>query len=230
LSYGIESGLQVFLMTGPWQVGAKASYALEENDIHYGTTRRHHEGIWQNTKYKAEIVSRYTPSGSPLTLGVRGRVLREDGWAKRPQFDEVLLYDNPLNMESIGGGLTLRVPGTGLLLGSEYILNHYDVKVEDHGAQVYRRADVIQNVGRLGVEYDLFELHSLRAGAEIVDFVIDRQLVMPPNVDRYRFSAGFRYRTGYWDIESQFIYEYYTQSAADLDRNGVGVIVWFSHI
>jgi hypothetical protein len=227
---GIETGVQTFLMTDRLQIGATITYELNENDIRYGSTRREHEGFWQQTRYGAEIVSRYTPQGSPLTVGLRARVLRDDAWAKRPEYDDVLLFDNPVDMESVGGGVTLRLPGTGLLMSTEYILNHYDVTVEDHGARQYRRADVVQNVARLGVEYDLWDLHSIRAGAEAIDFLIDRQLIMPPNTDRYRFSAGFRYRTGYWDIESQVTYERYTQDVLGLERDGVGVIVWFSHI
>jgi hypothetical protein len=216
-------------MTERLQLGAVLKYGLHETVIDYGTTKREHHGFWQRTTYDLELISRYTPKGSPLTMGLRGRVMRDDGWAKRPEYDNVLLYDNPLRLESVGGGVTLRLPSGGPLLAAEYVMNHYQITVHDYGAQLHRSADVVQHVARLGMEYDLFGLHSLRAGVEAKDFLIDRQLLTPPNVDRYRFSGGFRYRTGYWDIETQLVYDYYTQSVHELERSGLGFIVWFSH-
>jgi hypothetical protein len=227
---GVETGAQGFLTTRRLQLGAILTYELNEIDIRYGSSTREHLGLWQSTKFDLELISRYTPEGSPLTLGLRGRVMRDDGWAKRPEYDNVLLYDNPVRLESVGGGATLRLPSGGPLLAGEYVMNHYRVTVHDYGAQLHRSADVVQQVARLGMEYDLFALHSLRAGAEARDYLIDRQLLTPPNVDRYRFSAGFRYRTGYWDIETQLVYDYYTQSVVELERSGLGFIVWFSHM
>jgi hypothetical protein len=228
--WGVDAGVQSFIMTDRLQLGAVIGYGLHENDLRYGTSRREHYGFWQSTTYDFQFISRYTPAGSPLTLGLRGRVLRVDGWAKRPEFDDVLLYDNPLQTESFGGGLTFRLPPAGPLLAAEYVLNHFDVTVNDYGAKLYRHLDVIQNIARLGVEYDLFGLHSIRAGVEATDFLVDRQLKLPPNVDRYRFSGGFRYRTGFWDIETQLLYDYVTQATNEWKRDGLGFVVWFSHI
>ena len=57
---------------------------------------------------------------------------------------------------------------------------------------------------------------------------VDRWLKLPRNMDRYRFTGGFGYATGRWEIDTQFLYSMYTHDDYDTDRTGLSGIVWFT--
>jgi len=226
--WGVELAAQNFIVTEKFQIGMQGKYSMSENEIKYGVTSRLLRGFWQDTSVDVELLARYRFSRIPLTVGFKGRYLNDDGWAKRPAYDDVLLYDNPVDLVSTGAGITYQIRPLNLLTSLEYVANQYDISVSDHGANLFRSADIVQNVGRLGLEYSLFNLHSIRAGVEVTDCVVDRWLKLPGSIDRYRFTGGFRYRTGVWDVDIHVGYDMDTRENSDTNRNGFSGIIWFT--
>ncbi|HER43945.1 MAG TPA: hypothetical protein ENO08_05750, partial [Candidatus Eisenbacteria bacterium] len=93
LLYGVDLGAQSFFMTDRFQAGALFNYTFEQNELQYKVTNRELRGFWQDEAYDLKLRARYTPEGLPLTMGVSARYMDREGWAKRPEFDEVLLYE-----------------------------------------------------------------------------------------------------------------------------------------
>jgi hypothetical protein len=227
--WGAELGVQNFIEMENFKLGALFTYRLTQNKIRYSATRQEFRGFWQNTAYDLQLKSRYSLDGIPLVFGLSGRLSRDDGWARRPEYDDVLLYENPVDLLSLGSGLTYQIRPMNLLTSIEYVMNDYDITASDYGVGTTRKADIVQNIGRLGLEYGLFDLHSIRAGIEVTDYLVDRWIKLPRNTDRYRVTGGFRYRTGYWDIDTFLEYSTNTKSGSDSERRGLSGIVWFTH-
>ena len=230
LLWGVDLGVQNFIMTERFKLGAIFSYGLSQNKIRYGTTRRRLRGFWQDTSYDLRLLARYTPEGIPVIIGLSGRLLDDNGWAKRPDYDDVLLYENPVKLRSLGAGFSYLIRPLNILASLEYIMNGYDIEVRDHGASLTRTADIIQNVGRLGIEYSALNIYSLRGGIEVTDYPVDRWIKLPRNMDRYRFTGGFRYNIRLWEIDVQFAYQRSTKEGLDTSRRGLSGIVWFTRV
>jgi hypothetical protein len=226
---GVELGLQNFMTTDRLQIGTQFSYRYSRNKIRYGTSNQLYVGYWQSTVYDLRFLARYAPAEIPLKIGLTGGYMNDDGWATRPEYDNVLLYENPLSLVFGGAGVSYRVR-PNVLTSLEYVANFYDIEASDYGAGLHRSSDIVQNIGRLGVEYDVWNLHSIRLGVEVTDFLVDRWIKQPSNTDRYRFTGGFRYRTGFWDIEGLLAYSRDTRENSDTDREGLSGIVWFSRL
>ncbi len=228
LDVGVEIALQNFFSLGGFALGTEIDYRYNENDIVYGSTTQHNEGYWENTAYDFKLLGRYTFRSMPLALGFSGRVLREEGWAKRPRFEEVLLYENPVNMQSAGVGISYRFRPTGLTIAADYVMNRFDVEVSDYGANSYREVDVIQNIGRFGIEYSALNVYALRAGVEYIDYPVDRWLKLPANIDSFRMTGGLLYNYGLWAIELKLAYGDAFIDDSDASRRHLSSILWFT--
>lgn len=227
---GFEFGVQNFYMGERFKAGAQFTYGVDKNKVRYGSTTQYLKGYWQSTAYDFMLVGRYSFENAPLTLGLSGRYTADDGWAKRPDFEKFLLYENPFNVLSVGAGVTYRIAPIKTLAAAEYTANLYDIEVTDHGADFAQSAEVVQNVGRLGLEYSLFDLHAIRAGLEVTDFLIDRWLKQPPNTDRYKFSGGVSYRTGFWNVDAHLEYGICTKNSIDAERKSYGGVIAFTRL
>lgn len=223
---GMELSLQNFYMTERLQAGVLLSYGTEENEIEYAISNPDRFGFWQNDSYDARAVARYAFADLPLTVGLSGRYQTQDGWAKRPRYEDVVMYENPVDLVSAGGGMSYRFEQWRLLTSLEYEANMYDITVSDYGADEFRAADVVQNIARFGLEHELFGLHSIRAGFQYTDYLIDRWLKLPANSDEMRFSAGFRYRTSGWDFDITSGYALTTKESVDDEREDIFCMLW----
>jgi len=227
---GIELGVQNFYTADQWGVGAQFSYDIEENEIKYGTSTQELLGYWQDTAYDIAFTGRYMFEGMPLTLGASGRFMTDDGWARRPEYEDVLLYESDVDLWSGGLGAVYNLQSLKTLVSAEYVANHYGIALADYGAGTSKDVGILQNIGRLGLEYSLWDLHSIWAGVEVTDYLVDRWLKLPPNMDRYNFTGGMRYRLGYWDLDVCVNYGISTKESADDDRQNYGGVVRFTHI
>jgi hypothetical protein len=227
---GFEIGLQNFVTLDRLTVGAQLSYDYEDSEIKYGSSTQEMLGYWQDSKFEIGAIGRYVLKDLPLTVGLSGRYSTNEGWAKRPEYADVLLYDNTVDLWSGGVGAVYRVRSLKTLVSAEYVANAYDIKAADYGAGTSQDVGIVQNIGRLGLEYALFDVHSLWAGAEVTDYLVDRWLKLPANTDRYNFTAGMRYHFDYWDLEFGFNYGVDTKESTDADRQSYGGVVRFTHI
>jgi hypothetical protein len=230
LLHGVDLGIQSFVMTDRFQAGALFNYIFEQNKLKYKVTNQELRGFWQDAAYDLKLRARYTPEGLPLTIGVSARYLDEEGWAKRPEFDDVLLYDNPVNLVSAGGGLSYRIVSADLLASAEYVMNMYDVEASDYGASLFRAVDIVQNIGRLGLEYRPTNVYSIRGGVEYIDYLVDRWLKLPSNTDSYRITGGAEYHTGYWAVELELAYGDRMLDDFDGNRRAMGGILYISRL
>jgi len=217
-------------MTDRFQLGALFNYLFEQNKLKYKVTNQELRGFWQDAAYDLKIRARYTPEALPLTIGLSGRYLDREGWAKRPEFDDVLLYENPVNLMSAGAGVTYRIAPADLLASAEYIMNMYDVEASDYGASAFRKADVVQNIGRFGLEYRPTNVYSFRGGVEYIDYLVDRWLKLPGNTDSYRITGGVEYHTGYWTVDLELAYSDRTQEDFEGSRRGLRGILWLTKL
>jgi hypothetical protein len=184
IATGMELSLQNFYLTERLQAGVLLSYGAEENEIEYAISNPDRFGFWQNDVYDARVAVRYSFADFPLTVGLSGRYQTQDGWAKRPRFEDVVLYENPVDLMSAGGGMSYRL------------------------------------------EHELLGLHSIRAGFQYTDYLIDRWLKLPSNSDEMRFSAGFRYRTSGWDFDITSGYALTTKESVDDEREDIFCMLW----
>lgn len=226
--WGGEFGVQNFFVTDRFTAGMNFTYGLVENKIRYNATNPEAVGFWQDKTYDLQLRARYTPAGAPYTLGVSGRAMNSDGWAKRPRFDDVLLYDSPVRLRSVGAGATYFVRPLMLLVSGEYVLNAYEIEANDYGANSFRSQDFTQNIGRLGLEYAAYNVFSVRAGVEVTDYLVDRWLKLPDNIDRYRFTAGGSYTWHMWQLDMELLYAGDTREGDDRERRNLGGILWFT--
>lgn len=162
---GIDVDVQNFVTTDRVKVGTIVSYSYAENNIEAKTSPPDQIGYWQDKKLDFSFLARYAPPGAPLTLGVNGRAMNVSGWANRPKFEGVVLFDNPIQLRSIGAGASWTMQPTGLTVAADYILNSYDIEANDYGANDFRSQEFIQNVGRLGVEYAAYNVFSIRGAS-----------------------------------------------------------------
>ena len=233
LGHGTELAVQNFVMTGRLGIGAALSYRYADNSIRYNITTPEEVGYWQDETVDFRLLARYTPRSFPIVFGLSGRTMNQDGWAKRPRFEHVLLYDNPIKLRSIGAGASWHVAPAKLTVAADYVLNSYDIEANDYGANAFREQEFVQNIGRLGVEYAAYDVYAVRAGVEVTDYLADRWLKLPVNTDRYRFSAGASYQMHWWRVEAELLYARNTTEASgyeDLQRRNLSGIVWFTRL
>jgi hypothetical protein len=226
---GYEVGLQNFFTVDQFTIGTQIFYNAEENQIKYGSSTQELLGAWQDEGVDFEVMGRYRFGAFPLTLGLTGCYRADEGWAKRPEYDDVLLYESTVDLLSGGVGASYELRSLRTLVSAEYVANGYDIALADYGAGTSNDVGIVQNIGRLGLEYSLFNMHSIWAGVEVTDYLVDRWLKLPANTDRYSFTTGMKYRAGYWDIDVAFQYGMDTKSNTDADRQSFGAIVRFNH-
>lgn len=225
---GGEIAVQNFYRTDRIDVGAIFTYGLYENKIMYNAINPEMAGYWHDQMTDFELRARYAPKGMPFTVGLTGEALNRDGWAKRPKFGIVLLYDNPIKLRSLGAGASYLVRPLHLTLSGDYVLNAYDIEVDDFGANSFEHRIFTQNIGRLGLEYRAYNVFAVRGGVEVTDYLVDRFLKLPANTDRYRFTAGGSYSWHLWQIEAQLLYARNTREDDDRARRDLSGIVWFT--
>lgn len=225
---GVDVGLQQYYMGERFRFALLADYTLEQLKLQYNATRRDPKGFWQDETWDVKARARWYVESMPLVLGVEGRLMKQDGWARRPEYDDILLFENPATLESVGAGLTYRIEPLRLLTSVEYVMNRWDIDAFDYGANDFRSAEIVQNIGRLALEYRVLNIYSVRGGFEVIDYPVDRWLQLPANMDRYRFTGGFGYATGRWEIDTQFLYSSYMHDDYDSNRTGLSGIVWFT--
>ncbi len=63
---------------------------------------------------------------------------------------------------------------------------------------------------------------------QFTDFLVDRWLKLPANTDRYRVTAGFQYRTGYWDFDVMMGYNLDTKVNFDAEREAIFGAIWLT--
>jgi hypothetical protein len=223
---GFEIGVQNFVTTDRVKVGTIFSYGYAANSISGKTSPPEQIGYWQDRTLDFRFLARYAPENSPLVLGVSGRSMNRDGWARRPRFEDVILFDNPTQLRSVGAGASYTIQPAGLTVAVDYVLNSYDIEANDYGANNFRAQEFIQNIGRLGVEYAAYNVFSFRGGAEVTDYVADRWLKLPVNTDRYRFTAGGSYAWHLWQVDALILYGRDTQNETDAQRRDLGGIIW----
>jgi hypothetical protein len=227
LENGIEVALQNFFELGRFGLGTTLTYDYHDNEITYGSTTQYLEGYWESTMYDFSMLGRYDFESIPLTIGISGRLMTDDGWAKRPQFSDVLLYESPMKLASGGIGFSWRSQ-SGFVIAADYILNYYDVEAHDYGANLTRAVEVGQNVGRIGIEYNALNVYSLRLGADYTDYLIDRWVKYPSNIDIYRIAGGFKYNLSLWALEMELAYGNGIKEDSDASRRYLSGIVWFT--
>jgi hypothetical protein len=227
---GVEFGMQNFVTTDRVKVGTILSYGYAENSIQAKTSPPDDIGYWQDKTIDFDFIARYAPRSVPLVLGITGRSMNRDGWAIRPRYEGVVLFDNPLQLRSLGAGASYAVQPAGLTVAADYIMNSYDIEANDYGANDFRSQDFVQNIGRLGVEYAAYNVFSVRGGVEVIDYLADRWLKLPINTDRYRFTAGGSYAWHLWQIEALIVYGRDTQNDTDARRRDLGGMIWLSHL
>ncbi len=227
---GVEIGVQNIVMTDRVKVGTIFSYGYARNSILGKISPPEEIGYWQDKTTDFRFLARYTPENTPLVLGISGRSMNRDGWAERPRFEGIVLFDNPAQLRSIGAGASYAIQPAGLTIAADYVLNSFDIEANDYGANSFRAQEFVQNVGKLGVEYAAYNVYSVRGGVEVTDYVADRWLKLPVNTDRYRFTAGGSYAWRMWQVDAMIVYGRDTQNDTDARRRDLGGIVWFTHL
>ena len=228
---GAEIGVQNFVATDRVRVGTIFSYGYAENTLSViSTTSPEDLGNWRDETIDFRFLARYAPENAPLTFGISGRSMNRDGWAERSRFENVILYDNPMQLRSVGAGASYTIRPAGLTVAADYVLNSFDIEANDYGANTFRSQEFIQNIGRLGVEYAAYNVFSFRGGVEVTDYVADRWLKLPVNTDRYRFTAGGSYAWHLWQVDALILYGRDTQSQTDARRRDIGGMIWFTRL
>jgi hypothetical protein len=225
---GIEVGIQNFIGTDRIRVGTMFSYDYAQNSIRYNLTNPEEVGYWQDSATEFRFLARYTPAGTPLVLGLTGGAMNQDGWAKRPRFDTVLLYDNPIKLRSAGAGASYFFRPARVTVSADYILNAFDIAANDYGANLFQHRRFTQNIGRLGLEYSAYNVYAIRGGVEVTDYLVDRWLKLPDNIDRYRFTVGGSYTWHFWQIDAELLYARSTRENDDRERRDLSGILWFT--
>ena len=230
LLHGHEGTFQAFYMTDRLNAGLLATYGRRDTEIRYNKSKRIHKGYWEEELIDIHLKSRYTPQGKQLSIGISGRFTDNDGWGVRPNFAEVLLYDNPYRCLSGGVGASYRLMPLDLTVAAEYLLKKYDIEVYDYGANLFRESGVVTNIGRLALEKNILNVYSFRLGFELTDYPVDRWLKMPQNIDRYSFTGGVGYYLNGWEIDLHLQYGRGVKEGFEEEREELAAIVWFTRI
>ncbi len=228
VEYGHYIDLQGFYMGDEFKVGLNAKGGFSETEVKYSATRQYPKGYWKEELIDAELRGRWTPAGKSLAVGFSAQYLKNDGWGVRPDFDEVLLYDNPYAMYSAGLGLSYFFRSIDLLVLGEYTAEQYDIEVWDNGANLYRKADQLSQIARVAVEKDISNVYSFRAGYEYTDYPIDRWVKLPRNIDVSRITGGFGAFFNGWNIDLHAVYGLGTKKDSDQERQELGGAIWFT--
>ena len=229
MRYNVD--LQGFYLGDELKAGVTARGGISENDVKYNATRQFPKGYWREDLVDVDFRARYAPSGKSLALGVSARYINNDGWGVRPDFAEVLLYDNPYSMYSAGIGLAYRFVPDDLMILGEYIYKKYDIEVYDNGASLYRKADHTSNIGRIALEKNISNVYSFRVGYEFIDYPMDRWIKLPRNIDTSRITAGFDAFVDYfggWNVAMHLEYGLGKQKGSSAERQQIGAVVWFT--
>jgi len=218
--------LQGFYMGDDLKAGLIVRGGMSENEVKYNASRQYPKGYWREDLFDAELRGRWAPAGRPLAVGFSARYIQNDGWGVRPDFSDVLLYDNPYAMYSAGLGLSYWISAVDLLLIGEYTAEQYDIEVWDNGANLYRKADQLSQIGRFAVEKNISNVYSFRAGYEYTDYPIDRWIKMPRNIDISRITGGIGAFVNGWNVDLHLEYGLGTKNDYDEERQRMGAAVW----
>jgi hypothetical protein len=218
--------LQGFYMGDDLKAGLNLRGATSETELKYNASRQYPKGYWKEDLIDADFRLRWTPAGRPLAVGASARFVKNDGWGVRPEFSEVLLYDNPYMMYSAGLGLSYWISAADLLVTAEYTAEQYDIEVWDNGANLYRKADQLSQIARVGLEKRILNVYAFRAGYEYTDYPIDRWIKLPRNIDTWRITGGVGAYYNGWNIDARVEYGLGTAEYTDLDRQKMGAVVW----
>ena len=227
---GHEAMLQAFYMRDELNAGLVARIGISENEVKHNPTRQFEKGFWSEDLLDLQLRARYAPRGRPFSLGVKGGLTRNDGWGIRPEFPEVLLYDNPFFMYTAGAGVAWRFMPIDVTLIGEYVFEKYDIEVSDFGGNLFRTADMVTNIGRFAGEKRILDVYSFRAGFEYVDYPVDRWVKMPRNIDSSRITGGLGYYVGGWNIDLHLAYGRSVREDADEKRRELSAVIWFTKI
>jgi hypothetical protein len=220
--------LQGFYMGDDLKAGLIVKGGFSETEVKYNASRQYPKGYWKEDLFDAQLRGRWTPAGMPLAVGFSARYLTNDGWGVRPDFSDVLLYDNPYAMYSAGLGLSYWISAVDLLLIGEYTAEQYDIEVWDNGANLYRKADQLSQTGRFAVEKNISNVYSFRAGYEYTDYPIDRWIKLPRNIDISRVTGGIGAFVNGWKVDLHVEYGLGTADYSDQERQRMGAAVWFT--
>jgi hypothetical protein len=218
--------LQGFYMGDDLKAGLIITGGKGENEVKYNATRQYPKGYWEEELLDAGMKLRWAPGGRPLAVGLSARYVKNDGWGVRPEFSDVLLYDNPYSMYSGGIGLSYWISSIDVLLVGEYTAEQYDIEVWDNGANLYRSADHLSQIARIGLEKNISNVYSFRAGYEYTDYPIDRWIKLPRNIDISRITGGFGAYVGGWNIDIHAEYALGTRDETDAERQSLGAVLW----
>lgn len=227
---GHEGMLQAFFMRDGLSAGLVARVGMSENEVKYNPTRQFEKGYWREDLLDLRLRARYAPRGRPFSFGVSGGATRNNGWGIRPEFPDVLLYDNPYLMYTAGAGAAWRIMPLDVTLIGEYVFKRYDIEVSDFGANLLRRGEVVTNIGRLAVEKRILNVYSFRAGFEYVDYPVDRWLKLPQNIDTSRITGGVGYYLGGWEVDLHLAYGKSVREGMEEQRRELAAVVWFTRI
>ncbi len=220
--------LQGFYMGDDFKAGLNVKGGISENEVKYNSSRQYPKGYWKEEMLDARLRGRWTPTGKPLAVGFSARYLKNDGWGVRPDFSDVLLYDNPYMMYSGGLGLSYWIRSIDLLMITEYTAEQYNIEVWDNGANTYRKADHLSQIARFAVEKNISNVYSFRAGYEYTDYPIDRWIKLPRNIDTSRITGGMGAFVNGWEIDLHLEYGLGTKKDSDQERQTMGAVLWFT--
>jgi hypothetical protein len=223
-----NADLQGFYMGDDFKVGLNVSGGFSETEVKYNASRQYPKGYWREEMIDARLRGRWTPAGKPLAVGFSARYLKNDGWGIRPDFSEVLLFDNPYMMYSAGLGLSYWISSIDLLMIAEYTAEQYDIEAWDNGANTYRKADHLSQIGRFAIEKNISNVYSFRAGYEYTDYPIDRWIKLPRNIDVSRITGGMEAFVNGWEIDLHLEYGLGTKKDSDQERQTMGAVLWFT--
>ena len=220
--------VQAFYMGEDFSAGLNVKGGHSETDLTYSATMHYPKGYWEENLFDADLKMRWTPAGKLLSVGASARFVKEDGWGVRPDFSEVLLYDNPYMMYSGGLGISYWLRSADLLTVIEYIAEQYDIEVWDNGANLYRSADHLSQIARVGLEKRISNVYAFRAGYEYTDYPMDRWIKLPRNIDTQRITGGFGMFVSGWNIDLHVEYGLGTVEYSDEERQKMGAVLWFT--
>ncbi len=220
--------LQGFYIGDELKAGLNIRGGMSETELKYNASRQYPKGYWKEELIDADLKMRWAPAGKPLAVGLSAKYVKDDGWGVRPDFSDVLLYNNPYAMYSAGLGLSYWIRSIDLLLIGEYTAEQYDIEVWDNGANLYRKADHLSQIGRFAVEKNILNVYSFRAGYEYTDYPIDRWIKLPRNIDVSRITGGVGAFFNGWNIDLHLEYGLGTKNDSEEERQELGAVMWFT--
>jgi hypothetical protein len=228
IEYAHYADVQGFYMGDDFKAGLNVKGGYSETEVKYNASRQYPKGYWREDLFDAELRGRWTPAGKPLAVGFSAQYVKNDGWGVRPDFSDVLLYDNPYAMYSGGLGISYWIRSADLLIIGEYTAEQYDIEVWDNGANLYRQADHLSQIARFALEKRISNVYAFRAGYEYTDYPMDRWIKLPRNIDTQRITGGFGAFVGGWNVDLHVEYGLGTAEYSDEERQEMGAVLWFT--